>query len=97
MKRRVPRKSSKLAKPASAGGGGAGLYGPGLDKTADYLHKTYGCFNYADFTAKLVADKHSFVVLDIGPERLELRAIGANGNELDHITITKEAQQGTSR
>ena len=72
-----------------SGGGGASLYGPGLDKTADYLHKTYGCFNYADFTARLVADKHSFVVLDIAPERLELRAIGANGNELDHITITK--------
>jgi hypothetical protein len=80
-----------------AGGGGAGLYGPGLDKTTDYLHKTYGCFNYADFTARLVADKHSFVVLDISPDRLELRAIGANGNELDHITITKLAPSPTRK
>jgi hypothetical protein len=72
-----------------SGGGGASLYGPGLDKTADYLHKTYGCFNYSNFTARLVADQHSFVVLDISPQRLELRAFGANGNELDHITITK--------
>ena len=72
-----------------SGGGGAALYGPGLDKTADYLHKKYGCLNYTDFTARMVADRHSFVVLDISPHRLELRAIGANGNEIDHITVTK--------
>ncbi len=72
-----------------AGGGGAGLYGPGLDKTASYLRRVYGD-NYAGFTAKLVANKHSFVVLDIAPERLELRAINGQGDEIDHITLTKE-------
>jgi len=71
-----------------AGGGGAGLYGPGLDKTAEYLHEYYGS-NYADFTARMVADKHSFVVLDLSPERLELRAIGANGKLLDHVCVTR--------
>jgi acid phosphatase type 7 len=71
-----------------AGGGGAHLYGPGIDKTADFLHKTYG-ENYADFTARLVADEHSFVVLDLSPDRLQLRAIGANGNELDSFILTK--------
>jgi hypothetical protein len=71
-----------------AGGGGAKLYGPGLDKTAEQLKKDHGA-NCADYTAKMVADEHSFVVLDLAPERLELRALGVKGNELDHITITK--------
>jgi hypothetical protein len=71
-----------------AGGGGAKLYGPGLDKTAEQLRKDHGA-NYADYTAKMVADEHSFVVLDVGPERLDLRAVGARGNELDRVTLTK--------
>jgi hypothetical protein len=71
-----------------AGGGGAGLYGPGLDKTADLLKKDHGA-NYADYTARMVADEHSFVVLDIAPDRLDLRAVGAKGNELDRISITR--------
>ena len=71
------------------GGGGAALYGPGLDKTAESLKKLHGA-NYADFTAKMVADKHSFVVLNIAPDRLDLRAIGATGDELDRITVTKK-------
>jgi hypothetical protein len=72
-----------------AGGGGATLYGPGLDKTVDFLKKENGS-NYADYTARLVADEHSFVVLDLSPDRLELRALGANGKEIDHVTITKQ-------
>jgi hypothetical protein len=71
-----------------AGGGGAKLYGPGLDKTAEQLRKDHGD-NYADYTARMVADEHSFVVLDIAPERLDLRAVGAKGNELDRISITR--------
>jgi len=71
-----------------AGGGGASLYGPGLDKTAELLRKEYGA-NYADFTARLVADRHSFVVLDIAPDRLQLRSVGENGDELDRIVVTK--------
>jgi hypothetical protein len=73
-----------------AGGGGARLYGPGLDKTAAWPKKQYGP-NYADFTAKLVADKHSFVVLDLSPGRLQLRAITADGDEIDHITVTRKS------
>jgi hypothetical protein len=71
-----------------AGGGGASLYGPGLDKTAEFLKKSYGA-NYADFTAKNVVDQHSFVVLDLSPERMEMRALNKNGDVLDVITITK--------
>jgi hypothetical protein len=71
-----------------AGGGGARLYGPGLDKTAPVLKTKFGA-NYADFTARMVADRHSFVVLDLSPEYLRLRAISAAGEELDRITLTK--------
>jgi hypothetical protein len=71
-----------------AGGGGADLYGPGLDETKPTLQKKYAA-NYADYTAKLVADKYSFVILDIAPERLHLRAISGKGEELDNVVITK--------
>jgi hypothetical protein len=72
-----------------SGGGGASLYGPGLDKTKDILTKQYGA-NYADYTARMVADQHSFSVLDSSPNRLELRALNAKGEELDHIVIDKK-------
>ena len=72
-----------------AGGGGASLYGPGLDETKDVLQKKFAG-NYADFTAKMVVDRHSFTVLDCTPQRLELRALAANGDELDRIVITKK-------
>ncbi len=71
-----------------AGGGGAGLYGPGVNETASALRKDFGA-NYADFTAKDVVDKHTFVVLDLTPESLELRALGIDGQVLDRIQITK--------
>jgi acid phosphatase type 7 len=71
-----------------AGGGGASLYGPGLEKVVPVLKKEHAG-NYANYTAKMVADQHTFVVLDVAPERLEVRAVGAKGDELDHITITK--------
>jgi acid phosphatase type 7 len=71
-----------------AGGGGASLYGPGLDKTAEQLKEAYGP-NYANFTAKMVATEHSFVVLDMSAAQLRLTALGAKGNELDHVVISK--------
>jgi hypothetical protein len=37
----------------------------------------------------VVEYKHSFVTLDISPDRLNLRAISAAGDKLDSITITK--------
>jgi hypothetical protein len=76
-----------------AGGGGAGLYGPGLHRTADLLRKRYGA-NYADYTARLVADRHSFVVLDLAPDRLRLRAVGDRGEELDRIVVTGARRPG---
>ncbi len=72
-----------------AGGGGASLYGPGIEKTLPYLKKTYKENNYVEYTAKMIVDRHSFVVLDLAPEQLELRAVGANGDVLDQVTLTK--------
>jgi acid phosphatase type 7 len=71
-----------------AGGGGAHLYGPGLDETAPKLRKDY-VGNFADYTAKMVADKHSFLVMDIAPDRLQLRALSETGEELDRFILTK--------
>jgi hypothetical protein len=49
-----------------AGGGGASLYGPAPAKVATDLKKLHGD-NFAPFTAKATADKHTFVVLDLSP------------------------------
>jgi hypothetical protein len=72
-----------------SGGGGAGLYGPGVDKTKDYLMKKHGA-NFADFTVKTVVDMHSFSVLECASDRLHLRAIAADGTELDSVVVTKK-------
>lgn len=52
-----------------AGGGGASLYGPEIEKTVPTIKKTYGDDNYVDYTAKMVVDQHSFVELEIAPGR----------------------------
>ncbi len=72
-----------------AGGGGASLYGPGLDETAPKLRKDYADNNFVDFTSRMVVTDHSFVVLDLAPDRLQLRALNSQGEEIDNITITK--------
>jgi hypothetical protein len=71
-----------------AGGGGATLYGPGLEKTAVTLKKEHGD-NYADYTAKMVADRHSFVILDATADSLKLRALDLNGRTFDQVVLTK--------
>ncbi|MBU6296088.1 MAG: metallophosphoesterase [Planctomycetes bacterium] len=73
-----------------AGGGGATLYGPGLEKTSQTLRKEHGD-NYADYTAMMVVDRHSFVMLDAKPDGMRLRAIDASGKAFDDILITKPA------
>lgn len=71
-----------------AGGGGATLYSKSLEKTAESLKKDHGA-NYADFTARHVADRHSFVMIDLSPTELSLRAIDQAGDEVDRIAISK--------
>ncbi len=72
-----------------AGGGGAGIYGPNdLEKVTAALKKEHGD-NWAPFNAKYVADRHSFVVLDLSPGRLLLRALDSKGEEIDRVAIAK--------
>jgi predicted phosphodiesterase len=72
-----------------AGGGGASLYGPAPEKVAADLKKLHGD-NFAPFTAKATADQHTFVVLDLAPEKLEFRTLTADGKEVDRFTVTKK-------
>ncbi len=71
-----------------AGGGGATLYQPGLDKTAISLKEDFED-NYADFTAKMVADFYSFVSMDISRTKLAIRVLNQDGSELDRFNITQ--------
>jgi predicted phosphodiesterase len=70
-----------------SGGGGASLYGPAPDKVAPLLEKQYGD-NFARFTAA-AAVENSFVVLDLTPTRLTLRALNVDGKEIDRMVIDK--------
>ena len=58
-------------------------------KVAAELKKLHGD-NFAPFTAKATADQHTFVVLDISPDKLEFRVLTADGKEVDRITVTKK-------
>lgn len=71
-----------------SGGGGAGLYSVNFEKTVEFLKKEHPQ-NWAPFTAKYVADKHSFTLVELTPEELVLRQIAIDGKEVDRIKITK--------
>ena len=70
------------------GGGGGPLYGGDLKKNAVYF-QTNAPGNWAPFTTKLVADRHSFVVVDLNSNQFQPRAIDLKGAEFDRILITK--------
>lgn len=78
----------------TAGGGGATLYRGDLKKNAAMLQNSYPG-NWAPYTAKFVSDRHSFTVVDLAPDRLELRAIDEQGRELDRIVVTKPPATST--
>ena len=73
------------------GGGGASLYNAkDFAKTVEQLQKD-NPGNYVPLTAKYVADKHSFSLIELSPDALVLKQISIEGNELDRIRITKGA------
>lgn len=74
-----------------SGGGGATLYNAkDFDKTvADLIRDNPG--NYVPLTAKYVADRHSFSLVEATPQELVLRQISIDGDELDRVRITKPA------
>ncbi|MEA3207603.1 MAG: acid phosphatase type 7 [Chthoniobacter sp.] len=71
-----------------SGGGGGTLYKGDLKKTSEYF-QTLPPGNWVPYTAKFVADRHSFTVVDLMADRLQLRALDASGKEIDRIEITK--------
>jgi hypothetical protein len=71
-----------------SGGGGATLYAASLEKSAAQLHKDHGA-NYTDYTAVHTADRHSFVMVELSPQRFEARALDAQGQIIDQFLITK--------
>ena len=72
-----------------SGGGGATLYNAKeFDKTVAQLAKD-NPGNYTPLTAKYVADKHSFSLIELSPTELVLKQISLDGVELDRVRITK--------
>jgi predicted phosphodiesterase len=71
-----------------SGGGGASLYSPSFEKTAEYLREKFPG-NWAPFTAKYYATGHSFTLLEAAPRHLLLRQLSSKGDEVDRILITK--------
>ncbi|HEY9775754.1 MAG TPA: metallophosphoesterase [Planktothrix sp.] len=60
------------------GGGGAKLQATDLAPAG-----------WAPFTHKLISDRHSFSVVDVEPNKVTLRQISEDGDELDRFVVTK--------
>ena len=71
-----------------AGGGGGTLYKGELEKNAAFF-QSQKPGNWVPYTAKFVADRHSFTVFELTTDRLLLRALDATGQEIDRCLITK--------
>ncbi len=71
------------------GGGGAGLYRPRVDEVAPEFQPPPA--NWVPFTAKYIADRHSFSFVQADPQRLVLRQLDEDGVEVDRIVVTKPA------
>ena len=70
-----------------SGGGGAGLYPDPL--TDEPATREYLKHNWIPFTARYVADRHSFTAVDLDSTTLTLRQIDEDGAEIERIKITK--------
>lgn len=71
-----------------SGGGGAKLYSVNLERTIERLKREQRG-NYKPLTARYVAEKHSFSVIELTPSVFELRQIAVDGTEVDRFRITK--------
>ena len=70
------------------GAGGAPLFDPQLsDKPDSWQH--YLPENWEPFTVKLIANKHSFTMIETTGKKLNLKQLDASGAVLDEITVTK--------
>jgi predicted phosphodiesterase len=76
-----------------SGGGGAALYNSkDFAATVAQLERE-NVGNWAPFTAKFIADRHSFSLVELSLERFTLRQVSLDGDEVDRFTITKPAQK----
>ncbi|MBI5773254.1 MAG: metallophosphoesterase family protein [Verrucomicrobia bacterium] len=69
------------------GGGGAKLYDPEFTNQPDKWKNDEG--HTVPFTTKLIADRHSFSVVELDQQTLVLRQVDEDGKEIDRITVTK--------
>jgi predicted phosphodiesterase len=70
------------------GGGGARLYDP--DYTDDpEAWSVKAPENWAPFTTRFIADRHSFSLVDVDRQKLLLRQVDDEGTEVDRIVVTK--------
>lgn len=72
-----------------SGGAGASLY----DKDFTGHPKAWkrGASEPENYMARFVSDRHTFSLLDVGPDRLTLRQIDDRGAEVDHLEVTRGA------
>lgn len=70
-----------------SGAGGARLYRSATEAQQRAL---------GDFTAKFIADVHSFTVCDVNGEVLDLKQISQDGNIIDQIRLTKHVRPHTA-
>jgi predicted phosphodiesterase len=69
------------------GGGGAKLYNTNFtDNPKMWEHDPA---NWAPYTSKFIADRHSFSVVEADSNRLVLRQLDSTGKEVDRMVITK--------
>ena len=61
------------------GAGGASLYDPG--QTGDPA-------SWQEFTAKFISNIHSFTVVELNADRLDVRQVSDQGRELDRFSVT---------
>jgi len=65
----------------TGGGGNPGLHG---------TEQTDAGSTWQPFTIRYHARQHHYTRLEVGHDRLELRQIGADGNEIDSLTLTRD-------
>lgn len=63
------------------GAGGARLYNPEQHDAPD---------TWQPFTARFVSNKHSVTIVDVDRQKLSMRQVAIDGEEVDRLTITKQ-------
>ncbi|RYX85079.1 hypothetical protein EON83_07480 [bacterium] len=82
----------KVTKPdgiihITTGAGGQSLYDPKMNNNPkEWTHQRD---NHVEYVARLISDRHSFTIFDVGEEELTLTQVDENGLDIDRIRVTK--------